>query len=98
VIQLDADIEQIRNRDGFGMEKYETEDFQRNVRDNFKKFEKYSYWNLMEANREQDIVHKEIVAKIEELLENYNNRGVDDAMRNFYPNNIGEDLFSSENM
>jgi dTMP kinase len=97
VIQLDAEIEEIKNREGFGMERYETEDFQRNVRDNFKKFEKYIYWNLVNANRDKLFVHRDIVAKVEELLDNYSTCS-DDAVKNYYPYNIGEDLFTSDNM
>jgi hypothetical protein len=68
------------------------------VRDNFKKFEKYGYWNLIDANQEKDCVHRDIVTRIEELLEEYSRPGVEDSIKNFYPYNIGEDLFTGDNL
>jgi hypothetical protein len=86
----------IKSREGFGKEKYETEEFQKKVRNNFKRFENYSYWNVIDALRDKEVVHKEIVAKVEGLLENYYKEGVEELVKNYYPGKIGEDLFTSE--
>ena len=97
VFQLDADIDEIKHREGFGDERYETENFQKNVRDNFKKFENYHYWRVIDAFQDRDVVHREITDHILSLVNEYNKPG-DDIKKNYYPNSIGLDLFTKENI
>lgn len=97
VFQLDADIDEIKNREGFGDERYETENFQKNVRDNFKKFENFMYWRVIDALQDKDAVHRDITNQIEALMNEYNRPG-DDMMKNHYPYSIGLDLFKVENI
>ena len=71
--------------------------FQKNVRDNFKKFENFMYWRVIDALQDKDAVHKDIIDQIEALMNEYNRPG-DDMMKNYYPYSIGLDLFKVENI
>lgn len=93
VFQLDADIDKIKKRDGFGEEKYETEEFQKRVQKAFQNFHKFKYWNIIDANQDVNKIHQDITAGVEKLLKEYSKSDTDEFKKNFYPNSIGEDLF-----
>lgn len=98
VFQLDADIDQIKNREGFGEEIYEREDFQRKIKKEFKYFHTYKYWKVINANADKDSIHKVIVDQVEKMLQEYNKVEGDEFIKNFYPNTIGEDLFKFQDI
>jgi dTMP kinase len=94
VIQLDSDIDSLKQREGYGLERYENEEFQRLVKENYRKFENYIYWKVMKANSGVDSIHRDVVKEVEGLINEYNNKP-DNMTRNFYPNSIGQDLFTN---
>jgi hypothetical protein len=57
VIQLDNDIEEIKLRKRFWNEVFEKEDFQKRVKEGFRVFENYVYWNVVKANRDSDFIN-----------------------------------------
>jgi thymidylate kinase len=69
----------------------------RHARDSLKRFEKYHYWRIIDANQKKDKINKDIVSQIESLLNDYN-RGGEDFENNFYPYSVGEDLFMYNNI
>ena len=93
VFQLDTDIDKIKQRENFGDEIYEREEFQKRVRKEFKRFEHYRYWRIINADQEKEKVHNDIIAELENLRKEYEANENDDFSRNFFPNSIGEDLF-----
>lgn len=103
VIQLDMSIEDIKKRGGFGLEKYEKEDIQRRVQDNFKMFNKKKYWNVVNANQTKDEVHSDIMKAVEGLIKKYNTcdfidvNEIKDVEMNSFPKDIKRDLFMLEN-
>jgi len=93
VFQLDIDIEKVTSRENYGQEVYEKTDFQQKVRNEYKKFEEYKYWNIINADQDKDKVHQNIVENLEALMKNYLSTDSSDFAKNFYPASIGEDLF-----
>lgn len=93
VFQLDIDTEKLTTRENYGEEVYEKLDFQQKVRNEYKRFENYKYWNVINADDDKENVHKNIVEKLDELRKKLNNEPYGTFDKNFYPNSIGEDLF-----
>ncbi len=87
------EIETVKDRDDFGDEIYEKEDFQQIVRKEYKRFENHKYWKIINANQDKDKVHSNIVENLEILMKEYQSNSLDEFNKNFYPNSIGEDLF-----
>ena len=92
VFQLDTDTETIKVRANFGEERHDNVDFLLKVKNAYKNFHKYPYWNLIDASKEIEDIHTQISFKVQELL-NYYESCDDDEKRNYYPRKIGEDLF-----
>jgi dTMP kinase len=93
VFQLDIGIDKIKERKDFGDEIYEKEEMQSKISKVFEVFHKYKYWQLINANKSKDEIHKEIVLNLEKLLDEYKANTNDQFKKNFYPDSIGEDLF-----
>jgi dTMP kinase len=98
VIQLDMEIDEIKNRDGFGEEKYEKEEIQRKVQDAFKLFSKKIYWRKINANRSREEIHNEIVEIVKELISKLESKSFDIKQANGYPTSINEDLFTEDDI
>jgi dTMP kinase len=92
VIQLDMPIDEIKKRNGFGEEKYENEEIQTKVQQNFKLFHNKKYWNLINANQSMENIHNEIISKIKSLINKYSDKQIN-FETNDYPNNITKTLF-----
>lgn len=67
VLQLDLPINIIKNRDGFGEEKYEKEEIQLKVQESYKLFHNKKYWKLVDANNSKEEIHNEIVKLVESI-------------------------------
>ncbi len=87
------EIDNSKERDDFGDEIYEKEEFQKKVKKEYKRYENHKYWRLINASQTKDKVHSDIVEVLESLMKEYDSNSLDDFERNFYPKSIGEDLF-----
>lgn len=94
VFQLDADDKLLVNREDYGDEIYEKQEFQKKLREEYKFFHSYKYWRVIEALRPKEDVSKEIVNEIEKLISSYENPENSQLDKNNYPNSVKEDLFS----
>ena len=79
------DINKTKLRKDFGTELYEKDEFQKKVRDEYKKFANYRYWRVIDADQEQDNVHKDVIEQLEILMKTYASYETDDFSKNFYP-------------
>jgi hypothetical protein len=52
---------------------------------------------VIDAFQDRDLVHREITGYIVGMMDEYNKPG-DDMKKNYYPNSIGLDLFTKENI
>ena len=95
VIQLDADEDKIMNREDYGNEIYEKQEFQKKLKGIYKFFHTYKYWKVVNASKGIDDVNKDIVNEIEKLISFYESENVKDVEdKNNYPNSVKEDLFT----
>jgi len=62
VFQLDADHNLIVNRENYGDEIYEKQEFQKKLREEYKFFQGYKYWRVIDALRSKEEVSKEIIS------------------------------------
>lgn len=92
VFQLDTDTEYIKNRSNFGEERHDNVEFLIKVKNAYINFHKYPYWKVMDASKEIEEIHDSIVIHIKDLIKSYEqtNEKID---KNFYPTEIGQDLF-----
>lgn len=109
VIQLDMDIDTIKERSKFGDERYEIEEIQRKVQINYKEFHNKIYWKVIDANRSFETVQEDIINLIKELLNNYifylkDKKNKHDSQNkllfniNGYPYDINSDLFNCDSV
>jgi dTMP kinase len=94
VFQLDADDKLIVNRENYGDEIYEKQEFQKKLREEYKFFQGYKYWRIIDALRPKEEVNKDIITEIEKLILIYENTKITEFDKNNYPNSVREDLFS----
>ncbi len=90
---MDLDISKTKLRKDFGTEIYEKDEFQKKVREEYKKFTSYKYWKVIDADQEPENVHRDIIEQLEILMKTYASNETDDFSKNFYPKSVGEDLF-----
>ncbi len=98
VIQLDMPVDELKKRTGFGEERYEKEELQKKVQENYKLFHKKIYWRLINANQDKQKVHEDIVEVVKTLIALYDKEEKGDNENNSYPVDIKEDLFMSEDV
>lgn len=91
VIQLDMNVEDIKNREGYGNEIYEKEDFQIKVQNAYKIFHNKKYWKIINANQTKEEVFNCIVLTINDLIKDFNS--IDN--QGFL---VNEDLFLEDNI
>lgn len=96
VIQLDMSIDEIKKRGGFGEEKYEKEEIQIKVQENYKLFHKKKYWNLVNASQSKESVHDQIIEIVKDLISRYSTNNHIEI--NDYPNGIKKDLFMNNDI
>ena len=102
VIQLDMSVDEIKKRGSFGEEKYEKEEIQKKVQENYKLFHNKIYWKYIDANKKQEEVQADIVDKISDLIDFYLKEDKEkedekvEFVKNGFPYDIKEDLFSSD--
>jgi thymidylate kinase len=98
-IHLDVDFEKfLSTRKEVAEDTKDTKsEYLKSIREGYKRFEKYHYWKVVDANSKKEKVHLEIVSQIESLINDYK-RGGEDFENNFYPHSIGEDLFMYNNI
>ena len=92
VFQLDTDLDQIKTREDFGNERHDNVEFLFKVKQAYCNFHNYLYWNIIDASKDVDEIHNNIVKTIKTLINTYE-KTHDLSKRNFYPNVIAEDLF-----
>jgi dTMP kinase len=61
LMYLELSLEEASRRGGFGEERYETNEMQRKVTENFEKM-KENWWDIVDANRDMDVIHEEVVS------------------------------------
>ena len=61
LLYLELSLEEAARRGGFGEERYETNEMQRKVTENFEKM-KENWWDIVDANRDMDVIHEEVVS------------------------------------
>lgn len=79
VLFLNLEVEQAQKRGNYGDERYEKVAFQKKVKGQFDKIidnerlmNKYTKWNIIDANNEIDVVHQEIVKVVDETVNELN--------------------------
>jgi len=68
VFYMNIDAEAAKRRKGWGMERFEVEDAQNRAREGFKQFESLKQWWIINADREVDSIHNEIMGLVNERI------------------------------
>ena len=95
VFQLDTDLDKIKIRDKFGEERHDNVEFLIKVKQAYCNFHNYSYWNILDASNDVDEIHNNIIKLIKNLMDSYENTD-NEGNKNYYPLQIGEDLFKNK--
>ncbi|XP_054153252.1 thymidylate kinase-like [Oppia nitens] len=74
VLYLTANEDIISSRSGFGDERYETKAFQQIVKQNYENLRE-DYWEIINANKNGDEVHKELLDSVLKTIERVTNSG-----------------------
>jgi len=92
VFQLDTDTDHIKNRSNFGEERHDNVEFLIKVKKAYTHFHNFPYWKVIEASKDIEEIHGIIVNHIGDLLKSYENTN-ESFDKNYYPSEIGQDLF-----
>lgn len=92
VFQLDTDTEIIKNRSNFGEERHDNVELLIKVKKAYTNFHNYPFWEVIDASKNIEDIHGIIVNHIVNLLNSYEKTN-DNLDKNYYPSDIGQDLF-----
>ena len=71
----------------------ESEEEQENYFDQYENFMKMRYWKVVDAKKNKQDVHGQIISELTQLENEYKRQEMEDFKKNFYPKTIGEDVF-----